>query len=675
MRSDAIGLFWQDMQAIKIKKPPKPKRTPPEPVWLNKDYLPNLKEALAFRVQLMTTRDLTFAAENRQPLCFDCEVYGNYFLIGFKNYYTGKVWYCEKIEGCNEAKDTQLYHEFDTSMLEWILRSCYLVGFNSRSYDMIVTALALSGKSTVAIKQCSDMIIQWGEPGWQILKAYKAPQIKANHVDLIEVAPLGASLKTYGARLHTPFLQDLPFHPDTTLTAEQIAITRWYCVGKDLVSTAYLLNNLQEQLQLRQTLTDEHGIDLRSKSDAQIAEAIIAKQLTKWDGVKPKRRKALEEGTTFYFKPVPYMNYETDVMQEAFRTVCNTPLIIDINGRIPLPDQIENLKIPLGQNIFRMGIGGLHSSESKIAHHSDANWKLFDIDATSFYPMIILNQGLYPEHLGKNFLRVFHDIVQSRIQAKRAGNKAIADSLKITINGTFGKFGNPYAIMYAPDLMLQVTLSGQLSLLLLVERCVLNEIPVVSANTDGLVIKCPRNKTELLKDLILEWERQTQFSMETVEYKSIYSRDVNSYIAVTRDGEIKGKGAFANPWNNPKLTSFRCHKNPVATICLDAIEEYLKSGADYEKIIRSSTDVRKFVVVRNVKGGAVLNGQYLGKVVRWYYSTNSPGEMVYAKTGNKVATSDGCRPYMDLREIFPIDIDYDWYIENCRSLLKDLGAA
>src|SRR3546814_14028970 len=51
----------------------------------------------------------------------------------------------------------------------------------------------------------------------------------------------------------------------------------------------------------------------------------------------------------------------------------------------------------------------------------------------------------------------------------RSGNKPVADSLKIVINGSFGKFGSKYSILYAPNFLTQTTLTGQLSILLLIE--------------------------------------------------------------------------------------------------------------------------------------------------------------------------------------------------------------
>lgn len=678
MRSDAQGLFWHTLHKVKAESKAKLKRTPPDPVWLSPDYLPGLEKAYEFPVELMTTQDLYHAAGRKHPLVFDCEVYGNYFLIGFRSYVTGKAWYAEMYEG-DESLGI-LHKPFDDSQVRWIFDNCLVVGFHSKNYDMIVTAMALAGRSPLAIKLCSDRMIQEGEWGWQLLRSMKIKAVKADHIDLIEVAPLSASLKRYGARLHTPYLMDLPFHPNTRLSADQVAITRWYCVGKDLTSTALLFHNLEDQLALRSRLSNQHEIDLRSKSDAQIAEAIIAKQIHSWNAQKPQKPD-IPEGTTYYYKPPAYLDFKSTELVDSLERIRVAPLVVNWNGRIEAPECLAKTKkkknplanVRIGVMDFTMGIGGMHSNESSVTHYSDDEYVLFDIDAISYYPMIILNQGLYPKHLGPNFLRVFKSIVDQRISAKKAKNKAVADSLKITINGTFGKLGSPHSIVSAPDLMLQVTITGQLSLLWLAEILWSAGIQVISGNTDGIVVKCPRRLIDTYKSIVKEWERGTNFEMESVEYASLHSRDVNSYIAVKTDRTIKSKGAFSNPWNDPKLASFQCHKNPTTTICLDAIEAFLTKGVPTHDTIRRSGDIRKFISVRDVKGGAVKDGVYLGKVARWYYSADAGGEIIYAKSGNKVARSEGARPCMDLPSSLPSDIDYGWYERECDSLLQDLG--
>ncbi|MEG7688959.1 hypothetical protein U2044_15310, partial [Listeria monocytogenes] len=65
---------------------------------------------------------------------------------------------------------------------------------------------------------------------------------------------------------------------------------------------------------------------------------------------------------------------------------------------------------------------------------------------------------------------------------------------KIMINGTFGKTGSQYSVLFAPTMLIQTTITGQLSILMLIEWHEHYGIPVISANTDGIVINCPRDK-------------------------------------------------------------------------------------------------------------------------------------------------------------------------------------
>src|SRR3546814_15732833 len=95
--------------------------------------------------------------------------------------------------------------------------------------------------------------------------------------------------------MHSRKMQDLPFHPSTILSPNQIAIVRWYCVN-DTHNTAHLRETLKEQIELRYTLSNEYKVDLRSKSDAQIAEAVVSAEITRRPGVGPTRRSAERRG-------------------------------------------------------------------------------------------------------------------------------------------------------------------------------------------------------------------------------------------------------------------------------------------------------------------------------------------------------------------------------------------
>lgn len=669
-RNDIDGFFWNDTPPPKPPPKAKPKRNPPPRTWESPDYLPNLAEALAFDVPQFTDAELMALPYTRERIIFDIECYPNYFLIVFQGVSSGKIVYFEMTPD----------HPLNISKLGWVAASFCLIGFNSYNYDIPILTLALAGKTNSQLQWATDEIIRRNERPQDVLRKFKVKKLNLDHIDLIEVAPLRASLKIYAGRLHAKRMQDLPFIPGTVLSPNQQAIVKWYCVN-DTRNTTLLYEELEEPIKLREVMGIEYGIDLRSRSDAQIAESVIAHEVAKLNGARSKRPEFIA-GTGFNYQVPHFIKYTSPEMLWTLETVRNARFIISETGEVGMPVELSGLTIPIAGRQYRMGIGGLHSSEQVMAHFADADTLLVDRDATSFYPKIILNQGLFPQHLGVNFLRVYQRLVDRRLYAKDTGDKKTADSLKITINGSSGKLGSPYSMLYSPHLLVQVTLTGQLVLLMLIERLEAIGLPVVSANTDGLIIKCPVARKTDLDAVILQWEEDTDFPTEETQYKAVFSRDVNNYIAIkTEPGKAKAKylderlgcktkGAYCERGSSGNS---RLSKNPAALICSDAVLTFLTTGDPISKTIRECLDVTRFVSVRTVKGGAVKDGIYLGKSIRWYYAVGEQGEIIYALNGNKVPRSDNAKPLMDLPDIFPTDVDYQWYEDEAFKILQEIG--
>lgn len=593
------------------------------------------------------------------PLIFDIECYPNYFLIAFKHIDTGKV----------ITFELSASKKMDLEKLDWIVWRYLLVGFNSMSYDMPMLFMALRETSFEELKRISNRIINNDLRMRQLEDEYKLVIPKTiNHVDLIEVAPLKASLKTYAGRMHCQKMQDLPFNPNEELTLEQMNFVKHYCIN-DLDNTILLYKELAPQLKLRCDMSEQFGIDLRSRSDAQIAEHVLASEIARITGRWPKRPPVLE-GTAFGYQKPEWLAFLTPQLNEVLRIVLETPFVVGSSGSIDMPKELASMKVSIGNGVYRMGIGGLHSSEEKIAHSSDENTLLVDRDVASYYPSIILNNNLAPAHMGDNFLEVYQELVDKRLEAKHNKNKVVANSLKIVINGSFGKLGNRYSCLYSPDLLLQVTLTGQLALLMLIEGMETVGIPVVSANTDGIIMKLPKSKMQEYEAIIRWWEYTTSFVTEETRYKAVYSRDVNNYIAIKEDGSVKTKGTYSEKGSaNDSVLS----KNPEKQICNDAVVALLTVGTPIEDTIINCKDIRRFLTVRNVKGGAHKDGKYLGKVVRFYYSTEEKGTINYISTGNKVPNSDGARPMMNLTPGVPSDLNFNYYIKEAKELLFDIG--
>lgn len=668
MRRDALGLFWRDEPVVKVLKEKKLVR-PPKPTWLDADYLPGLTAAREWLLRNPFLTDQELIDGRGGDMDFDIEVYRNYFLAMFKCRRTGKYVYIESNED----------GYIDTNKLGWILINYTTIGFNSLNYDMPITSIALAGYPCSVMKDASDRIIVGGEQWRDILRGLKVKRLECDHIDLIEVAPLRGSLKAYNGRFHGQRMQDLPFNPDVILSKEQIDITRYYCAN-DLDATWGLSEVLTEQIKLRIEMGKQYDLDLRSKSDAQIAEHVISSEVENLLGKRVSRPK-IPPGTAYRFKTPHYLQFQSPLLRYALDVVERSAFIVADHGSIEMPPEVDALKLEINKSTYQMGIGGLHSTEKKCYHLSDDEYELYDYDVTGFYPRIILNQGLFPYHMGPGFLRVYNRIVETRVAAKKRKEKVIANSLKIVVNGSYGKLGSKWSNLYAPDLLVQVTLTGQLSLLLLIERLELTGIQVVSANTDGIVIKPHKSQVPAMQAIVAQWEKDTRFELEGTQYRGIFSRDVNTYLAVKMDGGVKTKGAFANPWNQDEDKSEWLHKNPTNSICVEAFQDFLTKGIPIARTITQCRDIKKFVSVRAVTGGAVkvwgtgdeAPTEYLGKTIRWYYAQDLEGYMVYAKSGKKVPRSDGAKPCMDLPRDFPIDVDFEWYIAETEKMLKQVG--
>ena len=631
--------------------------------------------------------DNELIAASGDVLAYDVEVYPNYFCVSFKHIKSGKVAVFEYSPDNN----------FSIQKLKWVMENFTLVGFNNKKFDRVILWAALEGYAPRVLHEITVKLIVDDVYYTDIVEQYGLFQLGTNEIDLIEVAPLKASLKMYAARLHCKRMQDLPFEPNKFLERDEAEIIKLYNIN-DLDNTILLYKELLPQIKLREQLSNEYGQDLRSLSDAQIAEHVICSELKKVLGYYPKRPN-IAPGSTFKYQIPEFISFQTPVLQEILEIVRNTNFYLsdvdedgDGGGKIMMPPELADRDICIGSSVYRMGIGGLHSSESCVTHRGDANTLLIDRDVASFYPNIILLLRLFPKHLGEAFLVIYDSLVQKRLTAKNEADKlkaqtkidqmvvavrqifnecvVISESGKIIINGSFGKLGNKYSRLFSPDLMIQVTITGQLSLLMLIEAMELQGIPVVSGNTDGVVMKCPAHKYDELNAVVRNWEMKTRFKTEETQYSAVYSRDVNNYIAIKTNGDVKTKGVFSE--KGSALNS-RLSKNPESLICSDALVAFLKDGTPIDKTIFDCNKIERFVTVRNVKGGAHKDGVYLGKAVRFYYAVGESGTINYISSGNTVPNSDGAKPLMDLPDQFPTDVDYGRYVRETENMLQSVG--
>lgn len=653
-----------------------------------------------------------------EPVTVDVETYRHYWLLQALNPATGEMWSFEMFEG----------KSLDVIGIRNLLTTNTIVTFNGIKYDMPIITYALSGASCSELKDASDTIITQQMQPWEFYRAFNlAEPTSVDHIDLIEVAPGQGSLKAYGGKMHTRKLQDLPYPPDMTIEWPHRIMLREYCFN-DLAVTAELWATFQTQIALRIDMSEEYGLELRSKSDAQIAEAVM-KSLLPFKVDHP----VIPAGTQFCYQAPGWIAFVTPQLLDALNVMTTFPfsvteaggisphrdnhyidwssdqLRLDAHGYwIKRPIDWAFRPITIGSNNYATGSGGLHSMESRITWRADEVRSLRMPDVEAYYPNLICRIGVYPQQIGPIFLTHYSGWKERRTAFKKAKNKKKANSFKTLNNGSFGKLNSKWSIFYTPSGMIQVTVTGQLALLMLIEALDVAGIPTVSANTDGLVLYADRSMDWLADSIIIWWEGVTGFTMEMTDFNLLAARDVNSYVAIGLDGEVKLKGAFAPP--EPGASGW---PNPTGQVCVDAVVAFLREGTPLRDTIAACTDVRQFVYVRSVTGGASYmphgtmprkatltamravvgdiadkealtaayhaacdarssTGEYLGKVVRWYYGTNSQACLV-TKAGNLVPRTQGCRPLMELPDAMPDDVDLEWYITEAESLLSDIG--
>ena len=576
----------------------------------------------------------------KNQLFFDTECYPNYFLIVFKD-----------IKGNEECFVKDENNVLPVARIRKLLETRQTIGFNSRIYDIPMITYALSGVSNSLLKEMSDRIIN--ESVYNTLCEYQLWCPKDyDHIDIINVAIGKNGLKMYGARINTHYLQDLPYDSSASLTQEDKAIIKKYC-SNDVDITKNLYLHLKNEIDIRTAINDEYKVDVRSKSDAQIAEVLINKQL-----VSSKKKI-----TSFEFKYTPpdYIKFNSDNLNNLLVKFTEIEFKGVVGDRLLEKGIVTDVII--NDVPYSCGIGGLHSKEEARTVFAADDEYIIDIDVVSYYPTIILNNKYCPDNYNvEEFLEFYQKIYDDRIIAKKENNVSKANVYKIILNGSFGKFGDQYSSLYSPKLLIHTTITGQLSILMLIEKLEEYDYNVLSTNTDGITVKVKKDKYDFFRKIVKSWEDKVNFKTEEVRYKSLHNQSVNSYIAIKEDGTLKCKGLFG---------SDDISRNPAIKICKEAIFSYLLDKRKVEDTIMNAKQYpSNFIMVRKCAKGGYWKGEYLGKVVRWYWSTK--GEPITNPKGDKVANTDDAFPIMNMDDEIK-DLHYEKYIKESYKLLSWIG--
>ena len=238
---------------------------------------------------------------------FDVECAPNWFMLLARDTVTKRVYRWERLN------DVEI--GLPRKQLGTRFRSAINISFNGLAYDSWVIQAYRKGFDNHKIFRVSSYLINGDQLAqWTVAEHFGLENPDYRHVDIAPVAPSIASLKLYGGRLDAPKLQDLPFDPEQPVSEQLVTDSYTYCLN-DLDLTERLFINLLPEIRLRKSMSKEYEMDLKSKSDPAIAEAVLKKQISDL-GVPVL--KGLVEPKSFYKYEVPdVFCYDTPMMRQA----------------------------------------------------------------------------------------------------------------------------------------------------------------------------------------------------------------------------------------------------------------------------------------------------------------------------------------------------------------------
>lgn len=338
----------------------------------------------------------------------------------------------------------------------------------------------------------------------------------------------------------------------------------------------------------------------------------------------------------------------------------------------------ETLNVVIDGFRYDYGVGGIHGATQGTLTSSESR-KIRTLDVRSYYPVMAIVNEIHPRHLGKTFCKVYADLYNQRIQQPK-GSSANA-ALKLALNGVYGDSNNEFSPLYDPAYTMAITIGGQLSLCMLMEKLINHcGARIIMCNTDGFEYIVDADKFDEADKWVKWWEEVTKLEMEGDEYSKMFIRDVNNYISITESGKVKLKGAY----EFMAFDKLGWHKNHSAMVVPMAVKAHLIDGVDYEEFIRLHEDKFDFClrtkVPRSSKLVIVEDGEDIPQqnICRYYPCKEGGGKLVkimpplveggeWRRLG--IDTEWNVKPCNDISD-FKWDIDYRYYIEQAAKLIE-----
>ncbi len=598
-----------------------------------------------------------------QKVICDVEVYPNCFLCGIQDVDTKEKIVWEISDRINEYDEVvKFFKEFNQ----------YLISFNGIHYDNCIILYIIHNKIDNVdnylqkLKEWSDYIINndfwWNDSE---LKKYKY-QNRWIDIDLYlywsKMLRLSKkiSLKGLAIQMNYPVVQELPFDPSMSLNHAQIDELRHYNSVHDLSITQLLYNNMIEEVKLRQYISNTYNLKCFSWDAPKIASELLLQEYCQITNQDPKYVKSLKFEHTDKLE-LPFIDFKLDCFKKLYNGMSKA--LNEFSEEIVLLEGNTTLKLTYGK-------GGLHSVNKNESYFEDNENEIKTSDVASLYPNLIINYGLLRY---KEVIELYTRVKSDRIEAKKNKDKSKDALLKLILNSTSGMIDNQYSWLYYPEGAMKLRLMGQLILTLTIERLVLAGYQVISANTDGIEVVVPKDRTLEYEQIVDQVGREFDLIFEHENYQKIIYMNVNNYLAQT-SSKIKQKGLFVD---KPELG------NSVDYLIIPkALKAYYIENIPVKQFVESHTNILDFCCSQKVDKSYHIewtSPQFVKskqqRLNRFYASTKG-GYIYKCRNGkqNHLLKESGVMIYNNHNpNVFPTDINYKFYIAQINKIISEIS--
>lgn len=575
---------------------------------------------------------------------YDIEVFQNIFHCSVKNTETNDIYKFEISERKNQLRELVKFFKQVDKYITWgdyyttninIPANVIFCGYNNLHYDNPIINYIIEYEDKLmqynipticsSIFNLSKTITTSSEDNIDAWKHWKY-QIWFDTFDILTMLysnKLRVGLKEIQVTMQYPNVQEFVCDWTKPLPLEDFDSMIDYNIN-DIESTSELLNRCKKDVDLRIAIEDEYGVRVLSKDGVNIGMKILTQKYLEKTGLTWQDIKDLRSPMSVIpLKDVilPFIKYNSPILQRV---------LDDMKNQIVSPGRkgYEN-KFVFNNLRYSVGVGGIHSVNSPEIIIPRDDEMLIDIDVASLYPSMLIEYEFYPKHLGKEFLEVYKQIKDERIEAKHNGDKVKNETLKLALNGLSGNLQNEHNFCYSPFAVMQIRINGQLLLLMLAEKLTQIGCRIVQANTDGLFVLLKKDAYSKVNSICREWEQLTKLTLEEDRFKAMYQYAINDYFAITEDNKVKEKGMF--------ITAVKLGKGLTPKIIPKAVISFFKDGIPVEDTIKNCTDIRDFLM--SEKTGKQWHVEYMNeeqqRTNRFYASTNGGYLWKWKDTGHK----------------------------------------